>query len=93
MVIITDGRSNVGIHKNKSYEGPRFGEIYREISEVCRLFQKEKKVRSMVIDVEEKSTGSFDQAKNLAENLNASWYILEDIISQNIIKTVQKELE
>jgi magnesium chelatase subunit D len=93
MVIITDGRANVGLHKNRSYEGPRFGEVYREISEICRLFQKEKKVRAMVIDVEEKSTGSFDQAKKLAENLNASWYVLEDIISQNIIKTVKKELE
>jgi magnesium chelatase subunit D len=93
MVIITDGRANVGLHKNKSYEGPRFGEIYREISEVCRLFQQEKKVRTMVIDVEEKSTGSFDQAKKLAENLNASWYILEDIISRNIIQTVKKELK
>ncbi|MFO7557828.1 MAG: magnesium chelatase subunit D family protein [Desulfobacterales bacterium] len=93
MVIITDGRANVGLHTNRSYEGPRFGEIYREISEICRLFQKEKKVRAMVIDVEEKSTGSFDQAKKLAEELNASWYVLEDIISRNIIKTVKKELE
>lgn len=93
VVIITDGRANVGMHKDGWYEGSRSGEIYKEISKMCRLFRNEEKIRSIVIDAEEKHFGSFDRAQKLAEDLNAKYYQLEDIISSNIIKTVKQEMD
>ncbi len=92
IVIITDGRANVGIYKEGYYEGTRFGEIYNEIYKVCHLYRNEEKIRTIVIDAEEKRIGSFNRAKKLAEALNAKYYLLADIISFNIIKTVKSEM-
>jgi magnesium chelatase subunit D len=92
MVIITDGLANVGLHKEKSYEGTQFGEIYREIYDICNLIRTEDRVRSLVIDTEEKGMSSFDRSKKLAEALNARYYVLEVIASQGILKTVKKEI-
>ena len=89
MVIITDGLANVGLHKEKSYEGTQFGEIYREIYDICNLIRAEDRVRSLVIDTEEKGMSSFDRSKKLAEALNARYYVLEVIASQSIFKTVK----
>jgi Mg-chelatase subunit ChlD len=82
----------VGIHKERYYEGTRFGEIYDEIYKVCHLYRNEEKIRTIVIDAEEKRIGSFNRAKKLAEALNAKYYLLADIISFNIIKTVKSEM-
>jgi magnesium chelatase subunit D len=92
IVIITDGLANVGLHKDKSYEGTQFGEIYREIYDICNLIRAEDRVRSLVIDTEEKGMSSFDRSKKLAEALNARYYILETIASQSILTTVKKEV-
>jgi magnesium chelatase subunit D len=92
MVIITDGLANVGLHKEKSYEGTQFGEIYREIYDICNLIRADDRVRSLVIDTEEKGMSSFDRSKKLAEALTARYYVLEVIASQGILKTVKSEI-
>jgi magnesium chelatase subunit D len=92
VVIITDGQANAGIDRHGYYEGTRSNEIYKEINKVCRLFRNEEKIHTLVIDAEEKHYGSFDRARELAKTLNAKYYLLEDIISFNIIKTVKQEM-
>ncbi len=92
LIVVTDGRANVGLDKNKYYEGPQFGEIYREIYEICRLIQKEQRVRSLVIDAEEKRLGSFGRSKKLAQALNAKYYVLEELVREEILKTIEDEL-
>ncbi len=92
MVVITDGRANVGLCRDKYYDGPQFGEIYREIYRICELFTQEPRLRSIVIDAEEKRLGSFGRSKKLAESLNAKYYVLEDLADhRGIIETVKKE--
>ncbi|HUT54136.1 MAG TPA: magnesium chelatase subunit D family protein [bacterium] len=92
MVVITDGRANVGLCRDKYYDGPQFGEIYREIYKICELFTQETRLRSIVIDAEEKRLGSFGRSKKLAESLNAKYYVLEDLADhRGIIETVKKE--
>jgi magnesium chelatase subunit D len=92
MVVITDGRANVGLCRDKYYDGPQFGEIYREIYKICDLFTSETRLRSIVIDAEEKRLGSFGRSKKLAESLNAKYYVLEDLADhRGIIETVKKE--
>jgi magnesium chelatase subunit D len=94
MVVITDGRANVGLSKDKYYDGPQFGEIYREIYQLCDLFSMESQIRSIVIDAEEKRLGSFGRSKKLAEVLNAKYYVLEDLCEgKGILETVQIEKE
>ena len=90
LVIVTDGRANVGLFRDKFYDGPQFGEIYREIYQICDLFRQERQIRSLVIDAEEKRMGSFGRSKKLAEALEARYYILEEIASQDIVETVRR---
>ena len=93
LIVVTDGRANVGLDRNKYYEGPQFGEIYREIYEICHLIQKEERIRALVIDAEEKRMGSFGRSKKLAQALNAKYYILEELVKDQILKTIEDELK
>jgi magnesium chelatase subunit D len=91
MILVTDGRANVGLYQDKFYEGPQFGEIYREIYDICELFIQEPKIHSLVIDAEEKRMGSFGRSKKLAEALRAKYYVLEELISEEIVETIKAE--
>ncbi len=92
MVVITDGRANVGLCRDKYYDGPQFGEIYREIYKVSDLLAMEERLRSIVIDAEEKRLGSFGRSKKLAEALKAKYYLLEDLADhKGILNTVKLE--
>jgi len=93
LIVVTDGRANVGLDRNKYYEGPQFGEIYREIYEICNLIQKEERIRSLVIDAEEKRMGSFGRSKKLAQALKAKYYVLEELVKDQILKTIEDELK
>jgi len=94
MVVITDGRANVGLCRDKYYDGPQFGEIYSEIYKIADLLAIENQLRSIVIDAEEKRLGSFGRSKKLAEALNARYYLLEDLADHHgILQTVKIEQE
>jgi len=93
MIVVTDGRANVGLYQDKYYEGPQFGDIYREIYDICDLIRKEERVRSLVIDAEEKRLGSFGRSKKLAQALKAKYYILEELAKEGILKTIESELK
>ena len=91
MVLITDGRANVGLDKNRIYEGPAYSEISREILAICELLRKEKKLKSVVIDTEEKHLGCFDRARKLAEALDAKYTVLEEVVSRDILLVIDRE--
>jgi magnesium chelatase subunit D len=93
MIVVTDGRANVGLYQDKYYEGPQFGDIYREIYEICELIRHEQRVRSLVIDAEEKRLGSFGRSKKLAQALKAKYFILEELAKDGILKTIERELK
>jgi magnesium chelatase subunit D len=91
MILVTDGKANVGVDPSKHYEGPAFKEIHREISFICERFRSEKSVRSIVVDTEIKNIGGLDLAASLASSLNARYYLLEDIVSRDILRAVDLE--
>jgi magnesium chelatase subunit D len=93
MIVVTDGRAIVGLYQDKYYEGPQFGDIYREIYDICDLIRNEGRVRSLVIDAEEKRLGSFGRSKKLAQALKAKYYILEELAKDGILKTIEGELK
>ncbi len=92
LIVVTDGRANVGLSRDKYYEGPQFGEIYQEIYELCGLIRQEKRLRALVIDAEEKRLGSFGRSKKLAQALAAKYVILEELARDEILKTIESEL-
>ncbi|UCD83405.1 MAG: magnesium chelatase subunit D family protein [Deltaproteobacteria bacterium] len=83
MIIVTDGRANVGLHREGVYEGGLFGKIYEEIYRFAEIIRSEKRIKTMVIDTEEKKLGSFGRAQTLSETLNAKYYLLQDLIESS----------
>ncbi len=80
MVIVTDGRANVGLFSNRLYEGSLFGKIYEEIYRFAEIIRSERRIKTIVIDTEEKKLGSFGRAKRLSEIMDAKYYLLQDLI-------------
>lgn len=80
MVIVTDGRANVGLSSEGSYEGSLFGRIYEEMYRFAEIIRSEKRIKTVVIDTEEKKLGSFGRAQTLSEALDAKYYLLQDLI-------------
>ncbi len=80
MIIVTDGRANVGLARDGLYEGGLFGRIYEEIYRFAEIIRSEKRIKTMVIDTEEKKMGSFGRAQTLSEALDAKYYLLRDLI-------------
>ncbi len=91
MILLTDGRANVGMDPQRNYEGPQFGQIHREIDHICGLFRAEDRVRSVVIDAEPKGVSRLDRAEKLARALCASYHVLEQMAGHTIFRTVERE--
>jgi len=92
LVLITDGRANVGANRNRSYEGIFHSRLYEELYAVADAMSQEPRLKMMVIDAEEKRMGAFGKAQKLAERMGARYLILEEIRSGNIARAVQTEL-
>lgn len=92
LVLITDGRANVGANKNRSYEGIFHSRLYEELYAVADAMSQEHRLKTMVIDAEEKRMGAFGKAQKLAERMGARYLVLEEIRSGNIARAVQDEL-
>lgn len=92
LVLITDGRANVGANRNRSYEGIFHSRLYEELYAVADAMAQEPRLRCMVIDAEEKRMGAFGKAQKLAERMGAKYLVLEEIRSGNIAKAVREEL-
>jgi magnesium chelatase subunit D len=93
MVLLTDGRANVGLDPKRNYEGPAFGLIYEEILQACGLLGKEEGLHPMVIDTEEKDLSRSDQAKRIADDLRAGYYILEELADLDLAVAIRREFE
>lgn len=92
MVVITDGRANVGMIKGKNYEGTQHHKLYEELYKIAEMIRSEKNLKSLVIDAEEKRLGSFGRAKKLAQAMGAKYLVLEEIRSGKIADAIKDEL-
>ena len=81
LIVLTDGAGNVPLGA---------GPVQTEIDALAALFAAEN-IHSVVINMEHKA---FDQglAKNLADNMGAVCYSLDDLRSDTLYQTVQKEM-
>jgi len=92
LILITDGRANVGADQRYPKVGRNTGHIYEELYLVADTIHAETRLKSIVIDAEEKRTCTFGTARTLSERLNPKYIVLDEIRSGLIAKVVQGEL-
>jgi magnesium chelatase subunit D len=82
-IIITDGKANV------SYEEGKLP--HEEALVIANKMSLEKRVRYIVVDTEEKGVISFGLALKIAIELDAEYFRIEDLKSDDLIDIVRKE--
>ncbi|RDY25028.1 VWA domain-containing protein [Romboutsia maritimum] len=80
MIIITDGKGNISINKDLK---PK-----QELMEIASSIREQRKINSMVIDIEKSGLMSFGIAKELAKNIGAEYIKIDDLKSESIIKSI-----
>lgn len=84
LIVITDGRGNISIDSSKKPT--------EELLDIGGMISKEKRLDTMVIDIENNSLTGFGIAGKLAGAMNAKYYRLDEIKSSNIEAIVRKEI-
>ena len=83
LIVITDGRGNMSIDSTKKPS--------EELLDIGEMISKEKRLDTMVIDIENNSLTSFGIAGKLANAMKAKYYRLDEIKSSQIEAIVRKE--
>lgn len=82
LVIISDGKGNVSIDKDIKPKD--------ELESIAKVISEDRRINSLVIDVEKKGMMSFGRAKVLADNLKADYIALENLSSDDIVFNIEK---
>ncbi|MBC7342420.1 MAG: putative cobaltochelatase [Clostridia bacterium] len=80
LVIISDGRGNVGLANGKPLE-----DAWR----VADLIREEERIKSVVVDAEKEGFLHFGLARRLAETLGAAYYRIEDLRATTLVEAVR----
>ncbi|MEW6183931.1 MAG: VWA domain-containing protein, partial [Bacillota bacterium] len=80
LIVISDGRGNVGLADGKPLE-----EAWR----VAALIRDEERIKSLVVDVEREGFLRFGLARRLAEALDAVYYRIEDLKADVLVEAVR----
>ena len=83
LIVITDGRGNISIDSSKKPA--------QELMDIGEMVSKEKRLETMVIDIENNSMTSFGIAGKLAAAMKAKYYRLDEIKGSNIEMIVRRE--
>jgi magnesium chelatase subunit D len=92
LILITDGRANVGTDSLTSKNGTNVFHLFKEIFMLADTIHQESSLKSMVLDTEEKQTGKLGRAKEIAECMGAKYIALQSINSKNIAGAVSSML-
>ncbi|MBW2219712.1 MAG: magnesium chelatase subunit D family protein [Deltaproteobacteria bacterium] len=92
LILITDGRANVGADSLTSKNGTNVFHLFKEIFVLADLIHQEPCLESLVLDTEEKQTGKLGKAKEIAECMGAKYIALQAINSKNIAGAVSSSL-
>ncbi|MGQ9512982.1 VWA domain-containing protein, partial [Thermodesulfitimonas sp.] len=80
LIIISDGRGNVGLGNGKPLE---------EAWQVAALIQEEQRLKSLVVDVEREGVLNFGLARRLAAALGATYFRVEDLKADVLVQAVR----
>ncbi|SMB91208.1 protoporphyrin IX magnesium-chelatase [Thermanaeromonas toyohensis ToBE] len=80
MIIVSDGRANVSLTGGKPWE---------DVQRVAGVIREERRIKTLVIDVEKEGYLSFGLARKLAEGLEAQYYKIEDLKADILVKAIR----
>ena len=83
LIVITDGRGNISIDSSKKPA--------QELMDIGEMISKEKRLETMVIDIENNSLTSFGIAGKLAAAMKAKYFRLDEIKGSQIEAIVRRE--
>jgi magnesium chelatase subunit D len=99
MVLISDGEANVGIRRDKSYEGPGYSALLDELFEVATMIKDDKRIKTLVIDTEERrfsvfrnATTSPSMAQRIARAMGSSYCKIEDFRAGGVVRVVKEQM-
>ncbi|HCG91510.1 MAG TPA: putative cobaltochelatase [Dehalococcoidia bacterium] len=81
VVLLSDGRNNVGSSKGHDH-------IANELTEVCSEF-KHKKIKTLVIDTESGFV-KLELAKKISQDLGGEYVTLDEFASENLVKAINQ---
>lgn len=83
LILISDGKANVSLGGDRP-----FAEALR----AAELIRDERRIKSLVVDVEKNGLLSFGLARKLAEALGAGYYKLKDLRAERLVEAVHNTL-
>jgi magnesium chelatase subunit D len=99
MVLISDGEANVGVRSDRSYEGPGYSMLIDELFEIAKMIREDKRIKTLVIDTEEKrfsvfrnATTSPSMAQRIAKAMGSSYCKIEDFKAGGIVRAVKQQV-
>jgi magnesium chelatase subunit D len=84
MIILTDGKGNVSLDSEKKPT--------QELLEIGEKISRVKQIETMVVDIERSNIMQFGIARRLADALQAKYYKLDQLKSQNITDLVKRSV-
>ena len=85
MIMITDGKGNVSLDKEKKPKN--------ELLEICEKIRNFPYINTMVLDIERKGVMSFGIAKEMAKRMGANYQKIETLKSSAIISAIERVRE
>ncbi|RJP67368.1 MAG: VWA domain-containing protein [Candidatus Abyssobacteria bacterium SURF_17] len=99
MVLISDGEANVGIRHDRTYEGPGYSALLDELFEIAKMIREDKRIKTLVIDTEEKRFSVFrnastspSMAQRVARSMGASYCKIEDFRAGGLVRAVKEQV-
>lgn len=80
IILISDGRANVGLDEEKPL---------RAALRAAELIREEERIKTLVVDVEKESYFTFGLARQLADTLGAEYYKLDDLKAETLVQTIR----
>jgi magnesium chelatase subunit D len=93
LIIITDGRANVGADPRYPQIGRNATHIYEELYHVADTIHEETRLKSIIIDAEERDQCSLGASQRLSMHMGAKYIVLEEIRSSYIASAVRIGME
>ncbi len=90
LILVSDGKANVGASTRISYSMERAGRIYDEVFAVARTIHNDQLVQSLVINTEQETMGGFGMAERIAEHMGARYIAPERISAETISRAVRQ---
>jgi len=99
MVLVSDGEANVGVRSDKSYEGHGYSLLLEELFEIAKMIREDKRIKTLVIDTEEKRFSVFRNASTspsmalrVAKAMGSSYCKIEDFRAGGLVRAVKHEI-